>query len=134
MTPPREGMNVLDWLIDISVVDVRTSEKEEESRMRVALLVDVWRAKGAAWNDREYEKNEDGGILSPGERLSVGGSTLGTVRWANGVKEFIRPGAFAQTRILTHRCVFDFVPVKVLCVPYLKPCSVHSVQCEQDCV
>jgi hypothetical protein len=125
MMPPREGMNVLDWLIDISVVDVRTTEKEEESRERVARLAKVWQTQGTMWNDKEYEKNEDGGILSPVDRLQVGGTTPETFRLAGGTQEYVRPGVFTQTRILTHRFVFIRLPP---CRGvYLRLCSAHSM-------
>lgn len=48
--PPTEGMNVLDWMVDIAALDTRTPEKEAVSRARVERLVDTWRDRSPTWD------------------------------------------------------------------------------------
>lgn len=47
--PPPEGVNVLDWMVDIAALDTRTPDKEEFSRVRVERLVDAWRCRSPTW-------------------------------------------------------------------------------------
>lgn len=74
---PGEGVNPMDWLIDVSTVDTREG-KEEESRDRVKLLVKRWEEGGSSFvkdpspaTQNEEDEEEDEGtlaVLSPPRR------------------------------------------------------------------
>lgn len=91
---PEQGVNVLDWLIDISTVDTRTTENEESSRARVQRLVQTW--KESTWEDDEKDLDAEkaGGKPQHAQHDAV-------VDW-NG-KDSKRPGLWSQTTILLAR-------------------------------
>ncbi|KAG8923585.1 hypothetical protein FRC00_006062 [Tulasnella sp. 408] len=120
---PGDGVNPMDWLIDVSTVDTREG-KEEESRERVGLLVRRWEEEGPAFvqpqeDDGERGSEEDEGdegtlaVLSPPRRdrtsrtplnasaLEVA-SILSQANW-----DMQRIGILRQTAVLLSRATKD---------------------------
>ena len=95
MVPPP-GLNVLDWMIDVSTVDLRTTEAEEESRARVRRLVEAWRNTDGSRREKAAEE-------TTAEHAKAEEPTAPALLWNDGGSK--RPGMLGQTRILTHRCV-----------------------------
>ncbi|KAG8951402.1 hypothetical protein FRC04_006173 [Tulasnella sp. 424] len=122
---PGDGVNPMDWLIDVSTVDTREG-REEESRERVGLLVRRWEEEGPAFvrpredeEDGERGSEEDEGdegtlaVLSPPRRdrtsrtplnasaLEVA-SILSQTNW-----DMKRIGILKQTAVLLSRATKD---------------------------
>jgi hypothetical protein len=127
--PPPEGMNVLDWMVDIAALDTRTPEKEAFSRARVERLVDAWRSRSPTWDldvkdglrtDDDTNTNARLEVESPPRTMTqerdLGTSTSLHLQLAPAVSHVVsssihtlegrddkRPGWIRQTVILTRR-------------------------------
>ncbi|KAJ6521845.1 hypothetical protein B0H19DRAFT_1348812 [Mycena capillaripes] len=90
----KKKTNPLDFLVDVTSVDNRSSDREDESRARVTILVQ-------AWKDREHEKDIPPPLTGPVahniSRDSQGGDL------DEDASNIARPGPIKQTRILLHR-------------------------------
>ncbi|KAJ6548867.1 P-loop containing nucleoside triphosphate hydrolase protein [Mycena capillaripes] len=90
----KKETNPLDFLVDVTSVDNRSSDREDESRVRVTILVQ-------AWKDREHEKDIPPPLTGPVahniSRDSQGGDL------DEDASNIARPGPIKQTRILLHR-------------------------------
>ncbi|KAF7319864.1 ABC transporter domain-containing protein [Mycena kentingensis (nom. inval.)] len=91
----RQETNPLDFLIDVTSIDNRSPDREEESRTRVAALVQAWR-------DRPADETEP----LPFQQTPIT-HTISRTSQAAGEpaddSELARPGLFRQTAILLHR-------------------------------
>ncbi|KAF8310725.1 P-loop containing nucleoside triphosphate hydrolase protein [Clavulina sp. PMI_390] len=60
---PHEGVNVLDWMVDMATLDTRTDEKETASRARIGGLVEAWDERDSSWHQSRGgevdEKSDD---------------------------------------------------------------------------
>ena len=105
---PEEGTNPLDFLIDISNIEIG-DEKRDASRARVQRLVQAWKDRGTAYaaeplkaqtvqvNAKQAENvGEEQAETIELKRIYSGHSTDHGLR---------RAGLIAQTRALTSRCV-----------------------------
>ncbi|KAJ6501512.1 P-loop containing nucleoside triphosphate hydrolase protein [Mycena vitilis] len=95
----KKETNPLDFLVDVTSVDNRSEDREEESRARVAALVQ-------AWKDREPEKQVPP-PFSPSVHHTIShtisrGSQGGGLE-ADASHDISRPGPIKQTVILLHR-------------------------------
>jgi len=106
---PERGTNPLDFLIDISSVEIGEDEKLDASRARVQRLVRAWKERGAAYaaepsmeqdvNGRQLEKTGP----EQGQPETI---ELESVYSGHGIVPALRrPGLIAQTRVLTRRYV-----------------------------
>lgn len=99
-----EGVNPLDFLVDISSIDYRDPEQEDESRERVGALV-------AAWKTRSVAEKEDlvAAAAALGARPTDALRTISTRRSQHSIPlvdpsyDARRPGILAQTTILLRR-------------------------------
>jgi hypothetical protein len=97
METPTEGVNPLDWLIDISSIDNTDVTNREESKRRVASLISAWVSKGGFWEgDGELEASK---LLAKRTNDSHP-EALEIVR-----DDAKRPGILKQTYVLTRRFV-----------------------------
>jgi hypothetical protein len=88
-------MAAKDFLVDVTSIDNRSADLEEESRARVATLVE-------AWKDREHEKQ----VLppfSPAIAHTISRGSQGGDIDADAGNDLARPGPIKQTIILLHR-------------------------------
>nr|GAT46077.1 predicted protein [Mycena chlorophos] len=91
----RKETNPLDFLIDVTSIDNRSPDREEESRARVAALVQ-------AWKDREHDNQAP----PPFQQAPALVHTISRTSQTNAIddsKEQARPGVIQQTVILLHR-------------------------------
>ncbi|KAJ6548881.1 P-loop containing nucleoside triphosphate hydrolase protein [Mycena capillaripes] len=90
----KKETNPSDFLVDVTSVDNRSSDREDESRVRFTILVQ-------AWKDREHEKDIPppltGHVAHNISRDSQGGDL------DEDASNIARPGPIKQTRILLHR-------------------------------
>lgn len=108
---PERGTNPLDFLIDISSVEIGEDEKRDASRARVQRLVQAWKDRGAAYvaeplkeqtEQINGQQSEEAGEEQEQpkkieiNRIYSGHSTDPALR---------RPGLITQTGALTGRCV-----------------------------
>ncbi|KAF8305817.1 hypothetical protein DL93DRAFT_2232864 [Clavulina sp. PMI_390] len=129
---PREGVNVLDWMVDMATLDTRTGEKEAASRTRIEGLVEAWKNRDSSWcesratittldakprpekHDHHSPNVEVSRSLSPFQAhpLASGGSQaisdLSSIH-ALTVESGKRPGWGLQTSILTRRATANVV-------------------------
>ncbi|KAJ7785733.1 P-loop containing nucleoside triphosphate hydrolase protein [Mycena metata] len=91
----RKETNPLDFLVDVTSIDNRSPEREEESRARVATLVQ-------AWKDREIQKQVPP-PFSPVIAHTISRTSLGDGLDPNHNNDIARPGPIKQTAILLHR-------------------------------
>ncbi|CAK5265002.1 unnamed protein product, partial [Mycena citricolor] len=92
----KKETNPLDFLVDVTSVDNRSAEQEDESRTRVAALVQ-------AWKDREA-KPSSGPHPAPLTTMThtiSRGSEVGGID--DGRSGYSRPGSIQQTLILLRR-------------------------------
>ncbi|KAJ7037530.1 P-loop containing nucleoside triphosphate hydrolase protein [Mycena alexandri] len=89
----RKETNPLDFLVDVTSIDNRSSGREEESRARVATLV-------RAWKDRKTLKQVPP-PFSPVITHTISRTSLGLDQDTNN--DIARPGPIKQTAILLHR-------------------------------
>ncbi|KAK7064707.1 pleiotropic drug resistance protein, ABC superfamily [Favolaschia claudopus] len=87
--------NPLDFLVDVTSVDNRSADREEESRARVATLVQ-------AWKDREQGKHQVPPPFSPVSHTISRGSE-GAQLDPDAGGDITRPGPIKQTLILLRR-------------------------------
>jgi ABC-type multidrug transport system ATPase subunit len=112
----QEETNVLDWMIDISSVDVRTPEKEEASRNQVLRLIEAWRTQGSSWG-HESTLSKTPPVLKDHEKDVVNGISVQDAKSIMSVEKDAdlsttrRPGMFTQSIILLHRYVNGFAEV-----------------------
>ena len=126
--PPPDGVNVLDWMVDIAALDTRTPDKEEFSRARVERLVDAWRRRSPTWDldvkeelPTDIEKldptpdsasakrmNQDRDPSATKEHLQLAPAVTHAVSDIMSIhtlesRDEMRPGWVRQTAILTRR-------------------------------
>ncbi|WWC59875.1 uncharacterized protein I303_102437 [Kwoniella dejecticola CBS 10117] len=123
----EKGVNPLDFLIDISTIDNRTSEAEEASRERVSALVNAWKDRSPSDDQIVLSKSSVDSSHSSIHPQAHPDSEDGTEpamtaehRRGAGVdaeridaKDERRPGLVKQTIVLTaraHRNVYRNVP------------------------
>lgn len=106
---PEQGVNVLDWLIDVSTVDTRTPETEGVSRVRVERLV-------RTWEESPWEEEGDGVGLEKADIAKYLPPAIpgAAIDWTANFK---RPGLWTQTLILSGRLVYIFP--YMWCIAYL---------------
>ncbi|KAJ7171842.1 P-loop containing nucleoside triphosphate hydrolase protein [Mycena crocata] len=90
----RKETNPLDFLVDVTSIDNRSPEREDESRARVSALVE-------AWKDRQMEKQAPPRFPNPLAHTISRGSQGGLD--ADASSNISRPGPIKQTMILLHR-------------------------------
>ncbi|KAJ7356761.1 P-loop containing nucleoside triphosphate hydrolase protein [Mycena albidolilacea] len=90
----KKETNPLDFLVDVTSVDNRSADREDESRARVATLVQ-------AWKDREQEKQVPPPFSPIAHTISRGSQAGDLNPDASG--DISRPGLFKQTAILLRR-------------------------------
>ncbi|KAJ6569618.1 P-loop containing nucleoside triphosphate hydrolase protein [Mycena capillaripes] len=90
----KKETNPLDFLVDVTSVDNRSSDREDESRARVATLVQ-------AWKDREHDKDVPSPLAGPVAHTISRGSQGGGLDEDDS--NTARPGPIKQTMILLHR-------------------------------
>lgn len=145
---PPEGVNVLDWMVDLATLDTRTPEKEEASRTRVNSLVGAWADREEGW-DLDEDVKRKGSITKTNNDESRGKSPLrrdqsdSNLQLAPAVSRAVsdimsihalhvsadkRPGWVKQTYILTRRFEalaptwFTFYPI----LTYIHPARAWS--------
>lgn len=99
-----EGVNPLDFLVDITSIDVRDPAREDESKERVGTLVAAWKARSLS------EKELSNSTTSSRPTDPPGGGLLPDEDPAYDAR---RPGVLAQTAILlkrSHLNVYRNVP------------------------
>ncbi|KAJ7642282.1 P-loop containing nucleoside triphosphate hydrolase protein [Mycena rosella] len=90
----KKETNLLDFLVDVTSIDNRSTEREEESRARVATLVQ-------AWKNRAPEKQAPPPFNSHAIVHTISrGSQTPALDAGNDIS---RPGPIKQTLILLHR-------------------------------
>ncbi|KAJ7456457.1 P-loop containing nucleoside triphosphate hydrolase protein [Mycena latifolia] len=90
----KKETNPLDFLVDVTSIDNRSTEREEESRARVAALVQ-------AWKDREPEKQAPLPFTHAiVHTISRGSQTTAAL---DNSSDILRPGPIKQTMILLTR-------------------------------
>ena len=102
-----EGVNPLDFLVDITSVDVRDPAREDESKERVGTLVAAWKARSLT--EKELA-NSTPLTRSAGRASHDDGAPLPDEDPAYDAR---RPGVFVQTAILlkrSHLNVYRNVP------------------------
>ncbi|WWC68886.1 uncharacterized protein I206_102822 [Kwoniella pini CBS 10737] len=111
----EKGVNPLDFLIDISTIDNRTTEAEETSRERVSALVGAWKNRSPTVNNRLSKTSID----STASSVHVRPDGIAASKEGNDdieklvAKDEKRPGLVKQTIVLTaraHRNVYRNVP------------------------
>ena len=104
------GTNPLDFLIDISSVEVGEDEKRDASRARVQRLIQAWKERGAIYA-AEPPTQQDSQVNgqqseTTGEQEQPGTIELKRIHSGHSTDPALRrPGTIAQTRALTGRCV-----------------------------
>ncbi|GAA5870410.1 hypothetical protein JCM8547_004025 [Rhodosporidiobolus lusitaniae] len=99
-----EFANPLDFVVDLSGIDSRTDEAEEETSKRVGELVLAWREHEPRDGDSSGQE-EQRGVLKEGKGIDVEKGLTRSPASEEGedLKESPRPGVFAQTVLLTRR-------------------------------
>jgi ABC-type multidrug transport system ATPase subunit len=105
---PERGTNPLDFLIDISSVEISEDEKRDASRAKVQRLVQAWKERAAyAAKPKEQDVQVDRQQSeTTGEQELPETTKLRRVYSGHGTgPELRRPGIIPQTSTLTGRCV-----------------------------
>ncbi|KAF8213711.1 P-loop containing nucleoside triphosphate hydrolase protein [Mycena galopus ATCC 62051] len=92
----KKETNPLDFLVDITSVDNRSADREDESRARVATLVQ-------AWKDREHAKQRVPPPFSPAITHTISRGSQGGELISDAQGDISRPGPIKQTMILLRR-------------------------------
>lgn len=101
-----EGVNPLDFLVDVTSVDVRDPTREDESKERVGTLVAAWKARSLS----EKESSASATLVRPSVE---DGAKEGSKPDDDPAYDARRPGVLTQTAILlkrSHLNVYRNVP------------------------
>jgi ATP-binding cassette, subfamily G (WHITE), member 8 (sterolin 2) len=109
---PDVGVNPLDFLIDVSSVEMGDDEKRDASRARVERLITAWKDDGASYTAET--SNRWGGRVSKVELHSqeIGNGLLHMFSTKEDERALQRPGLLSQTITLTRRCVLEHIHLK----------------------
>ncbi|KAG8836185.1 hypothetical protein FRC17_009528 [Serendipita sp. 399] len=104
---PERGVNPLDFLIDISSVEVGDESKIDASKARVERLINTWREDGDAYSMEKGIRWSRRISKEIGKAVDVQTSTNSTLKAffmaREGDSSLRRPGVFVQTLTLTSR-------------------------------
>ncbi|WWC87631.1 uncharacterized protein L201_002521 [Kwoniella dendrophila CBS 6074] len=119
----EKGVNPLDFLIDISTIDNRTLDAEEESRIRVSALIQAWKTRSPSKVKNDLSRRSISSSISSSNLPETANDT-GNINTVNSgedeklakssdARDEKRPGLWKQTMVLTarsHRNVYRNVP------------------------
>jgi hypothetical protein len=103
---PEQQTNPLDFLIDVSSIDTRDADAEEESRKRLGTLVQAWQRNSSSDNEKPAPA-----ITASRHNDNVDGDTPAN-RSGDLVQKTMsgkRPGVLAQTIILLPRSLKNMI-------------------------
>jgi hypothetical protein len=120
---PDVGVNPLDFLIDISSVEMGDEEKVEASKARVQRLVNAWKENGASYgaeNSVRWSRRVSKDVQSEEkyDLLAASQTLKNFFHISDEDRALRRPGILSQTITLTSRCVvFTFHCPRLLIHP-----------------
>ncbi|KAK4686772.1 hypothetical protein P7C73_g3345, partial [Tremellales sp. Uapishka_1] len=112
----ERGVNPLDFLIDISSIDNRSPEKEEESKDRVQSLVTSWKTRDPNTWATDLPLSKTISSTDSLHRQATIAPELNRIITGDHSIDTKRPGFFRQTRVLTaraHRNVYRNIPLLI---------------------
>ena len=102
-------MNPLDFLIDISSVEIGDDEKREASKARVDRLITAWKENGAKYSadkSKRWTRREKESRVATPEPATAGNQALKRLFSSTDEDSALRrPGMVSQTLTLANRWV-----------------------------